>query len=123
MLSTYQHAVEEYLQPVALDEQERVTVGTEMQKRTQKTTWASYPEAEFLKEVLTRTFVFILFLIIAMYGRVALDFVVVAIFGHHPPPQWVGTIIRAGALGIIAVNCALFTVHLINASKRLISHS
>jgi hypothetical protein len=126
MLLGYQHAVEEYLEPVARGAQESVTVArTEKKMKRPKVTSASsqYPEMDFLKEVLTRTSVFILFLIAAMYGRVVLDFVVVAIFGHHTPPESVGMIIRVCALIIIALNCALFAVHLVNASKRLIAHS
>jgi hypothetical protein len=125
MLAEYQHVVSEYLQPVVspptLGEISAISMAAK--KKENYGSPSGYPEKDFLKEILSRSFVFILFLIAALSARVILDFIVVAFFGHHVPPHSVEVIIRTTALGIIAVNCALFTVHLINASKRLISHS
>ena len=125
MLALYQNFVQDYLAPVASTNVERPTITrAQISKKSMATAVSSrYPEKTFVAEVLARTFVFMLFLGAAMLGKVFLDFVVTAVYGHQIPPHSVNLVVTTLARGMIIVNASLFTVHLLNASRRLILNS
>ena len=123
MPTLYQNAVEEYIEPVsAVSEDKFARVMTGIVKNPLAIP-PRYPEKDFLKETLITTFMYVVFIIIAILGKMALDLLALAIYGHHTPPDSVGLFIITISRGLIIVNTALFIVHLVNASKKAIANS